>query len=247
MLPVVRQQSSTRAGACNDGPVARHKNGCFATAIHAMTHLHRLLEAWTAGWAHSRGTPPPQPRAYGFELHVGLPGHVARHALPVLDVTAIHALAHAIEQPGILLKVCAPADEVAQLLPAGWRMTAVNTLMSASLKGAQPVADLPEGVSVSQAEASGPVRSITVQCDAVQAASGRVGLHGSYAVFDQIETVPGFQRRGLGRLVMRRLSECALRAGATRGVLVATEAGRGLYTAIGWHVESPLTTAERID
>jgi GNAT superfamily N-acetyltransferase len=212
-----------------------------------MTHLHRLLEAWTAGWAHSRGTPQPQPRAYGFELHVGLPGHVARHAMPALDPRAIRALTEAIEQPGVLLKVCAPADEVARVLPAGWRVTGVNTLMSAPLEGSLPANDVPEGFTVSDVETSGVVRSIAVHRDGTPAASGRIGLHGDHAVFDQIETMAEFQRRGLGRLVMHRLHEHALRAGATRGVLVATEAGQALYTAIGWRVGSPLTTAERIE
>jgi hypothetical protein len=211
-----------------------------------MTPLHRLLEAWTAGWAHSRSTPPPQPRAYGFELHVGLPGHVARHAMPALDPEAIRSLAEAIEQPGILLKVCAPADEVARVLPAGWRVTVVNTMMSAPLEGSLPAIDAPEGFTVSDADTSGAVRSIAVRRDGALAASGRIGLHDGHAVFDQIETVPNFQRRGLGRLVMHCLREQALRAGATRGVLVATDAGRALYTAIGWRVESPLTTVERI-
>lgn len=222
-----------------------HKNGRIGTAHFAMTRLHPLLEAWTAGWAHSRGTPPPQPRTYGFELHVGLPGHLARHALPALDPRAVGALTEAIDQPGILLKVCAPAEEVARLLPAGWQVTAVNTMMSAPLEAALPVPSVPEGFSVVDVETSGAVRSVAIHCDGAPAAGGRIGLHGSYAVFDQIETQPEFQRRGLGRLVMHHLRERALRAGATRGVLVATEAGQALYTAIGWQVDSTLTTAER--
>ena len=63
------------------------------------------------------------------------------------------------------------------------------------------------------------------------------------AVVDQIETCPGHRRRGLGRLVMGLLADAALDAGATTGVLGATDDGRALYAALGWHSHGPLSGA----
>lgn len=209
-----------------------------------MTALLSLLEAWTAGWARSRGTPTPQPRPYGFELQVGLPGHVARHVIAAFDCDATRELALAIGQPAIQLKICAPERQVADALPAGWQVTAVNTLMSVPLDTVLTPLPTPEGFLVSEVEIGGATRSIVVHAGDVVAASGRIGLHGSHATFDQIETAPEFQRRGLGRLVMRELTERAMRAGATHGVLSATDAGLALYTAIGWRIDTPLTTIE---
>ena len=42
---------------------------------------------------------------------------------------------------------------------------------------------------------------------------------------------------------MGLLSESAARMGVDKGVLVATEDGLKLYTALGWVVRSPVTSA----
>ena len=116
-----------------------------------MTSRHQLIEAWTAGWAHSRATPAPQATPYGFELHVGLPGHLARHVLHSFDAAHILALTRRITEPGVFLKVCAAADPLAELLPAGWSVNAVNALMSTALAAtSRPVAS-PEGFEISLA------------------------------------------------------------------------------------------------
>jgi ribosomal protein S18 acetylase RimI-like enzyme len=79
--------------------------------------------------------------------------------------------------------------------------------------------------------------------DGIVAARGKAALTGDSAVFDQIETDPQHRRRGLGRTVMGALSTAAQYAGATTGVLVATEDGRALYSALGWTLDSPMTSA----
>ena len=66
------------------------------------------------------------------------------------------------------------------------------------------------------------------------AAEGTVGVLGTYATFDAVETSPAFQRRGLGRHVMAALTAYALESGATRGVLAASGQGRLLYESLGW-------------
>lgn len=62
----------------------------------------------------------------------------------------------------------------------------------------------------------------------------------SVAVVDQVETAPDQRRRGLGRLVMRRLTQAALDQGATVGVLDATADGQALYESLGWAAQAPL-------
>ena len=61
-------------------------------------------------------------------------------------------------------------------------------------------------------------------------------------VYDRIVTAPDNQRQGLGHVVMNALRRTKRVAG-TPELLVATEAGRMLYEALGWRVLSPYTTA----
>nr|WP_262904636.1 GNAT family N-acetyltransferase [Hymenobacter lucidus] len=75
------------------------------------------------------------------------------------------------------------------------------------------------------------------------AATGRVVLHQGCAVFDRIETMQAYRRRGLGTIVMGRLDALAEAAGASERLLVATEAGRALYQRLGWQVVAPYATA----
>ncbi|MET0449941.1 MAG: GNAT family N-acetyltransferase [Aeromicrobium sp.] len=68
------------------------------------------------------------------------------------------------------------------------------------------------------------------------AAVGTVGVLGGTATFDAVETMPDFQRRGLGRHVMATLTTQAMGRGATSGVLAASAPGRQLYLSLGWDV-----------
>lgn len=78
----------------------------------------------------------------------------------------------------------------------------------------------------------------TVEAGASVAAIGTVGVLGTFATFDRVETMPAFQRRGLGRHVMATLTSQAMGRGATHGVLAASAQGRQLYLTLGW--EAPL-------
>jgi GNAT superfamily N-acetyltransferase len=60
-------------------------------------------------------------------------------------------------------------------------------------------------------------------------------------VYD-MDVWPGFQRRGLGRALLRTVCDAARAAGATRGVLNATPVGERLYSAEGFvHVGRGIT------
>ncbi len=66
------------------------------------------------------------------------------------------------------------------------------------------------------------------------AAEGYVGVLGTDAVYDAVETTPAYQRQGLGRHVMAALANRAVERGATSGILAATASGRLLYESLGW-------------
>jgi GNAT superfamily N-acetyltransferase len=76
-----------------------------------------------------------------------------------------------------------------------------------------------------------------------RAASGRLAGAGEFAIVDQVETVPGHRRRGLGSVVMRALCDHAAGLGMRTGILVATDGGRALYRALGWTVRSEVSGA----
>lgn len=69
------------------------------------------------------------------------------------------------------------------------------------------------------------------------AATGNLAVLGLDAIFDRIETMPRYQRRGLGRFVMHELSGWALDHGANLGILAASADGQALYETLGWRNE----------
>jgi GNAT superfamily N-acetyltransferase len=70
------------------------------------------------------------------------------------------------------------------------------------------------------------------------AAEGTVGVLGTDAVFDRVETSSIHRRRGLGRHVMATLTSWALSEGASIGLLVASADGAALYRSLGWNTRS---------
>lgn len=64
----------------------------------------------------------------------------------------------------------------------------------------------------------------------------------TFFVYDRIITDPDHRRRGLGRALMQTLHDARHNLSATE-LLVATEDGRTLYSALGWTTISPYSTA----
>lgn len=81
----------------------------------------------------------------------------------------------------------------------------------------------------------------SVFVDGAVAASGRVAVHGEFAVFDQIETAVEFRRQGYGRAVLQALSAKVQEFQVTTGLVVASTDGERLYSKLGWRVEAPVT------
>lgn len=208
---------------------------------HCMTHLDELLVAWGRGWAASRGAPAPAALGDGaLRIDVGRPGHRRRDLLPAWPVQRIQAWASGITQPGAWIK--ALVDPAGLRLPAAWQLHETEYLMAAPLRQ-QAVPALAPGYRGERLQHGNAIDYLVLTATGELAARARVGLAGRYAIFDQVVTTAAHRRQGLGRHAMASLGAAARACGAEAGLLVATEDGRALYTALGWRVESLMAAA----
>ncbi|MDT7783750.1 MAG: hypothetical protein QOF58_2169, partial [Pseudonocardiales bacterium] len=95
-----------------------------------------------------------------------------------------------------------------------------ETFMRRALAG-HPTPAPPDGYKVEVTP--GDVIEVRVLHDGAEAASGLIAVVGEDAVPHRIATIPGHRRRGLGSVVMGVLAREAVEAGATSGLLFATE------------------------
>ncbi|MFJ1762558.1 GNAT family N-acetyltransferase [Amycolatopsis sp. NPDC088138] len=193
------------------------------------------LTAWVRGWAVSRAAPPPVAEPDGHRVDVGRPGHRVRYLLRTPDTVA--ARARSVAEPGTWLKACGPREAVLAGLTPAWTAGETEYLMTSA--GVGPAAEAPPSYEVA-VTGDGPVWEVVVTSEGALAARGRVAVAAGVAVFDQIVTEPAHRRRGLGKVVVHRLG---VAASAPTSVLLASEAGRGLYGALGWRVVSSVVPA----
>ncbi|MDQ3155361.1 MAG: GNAT family N-acetyltransferase [Actinomycetota bacterium] len=109
-----------------------------------------------------------------------------------------------------------------------------EALMTLSLSLAEAL--VPEGFELHWEDQGDRVSLQIVHRDEL-AAGGTLALVGHDAIFDRIETMPRYQRRGLGRFVMSALTNWAIDHGADLGILAASADGQALYATLGWHTE----------
>jgi GNAT superfamily N-acetyltransferase len=214
--------------------------------VDALRADPRIVEAWVTGWTLSRGTAAPMALPFGFQVDVGIPQEKARYVLPEFRPDVVMDLASRIHTPWTFIKVCAEPQGVAEVLPPTWTVQAPMFLMTAALadnERSQGKPELPNGYTALVFD-EGPVVLAQIKDAAGEiAASGQCALASESSIFDRIVTLESHRRRGLGSTVMKLLSGEAVARGQKQGVLVATADGLGLYSAIGWTVHSPLTSA----
>ena len=195
----------------------------------------QLVDQWLATWLHIRGI-SAETRDGWTLVHVG--SATRETELVCLDPGLASwpgLLRRVAGDPGAMLTVA--AADVGRYLtaprPAGTRVDRDDeTLMSAVLVD-DPIPPLPVDLTFRWDVA--PHRTTyTLESDDSVAAVGTVGVLGQVATFDGVETMPAFQRRGLGRHVMATLTVQAMGRGATHGVLAASAPGRQLYSTLGW-------------
>ncbi|TGE23946.1 GNAT family N-acetyltransferase [Hymenobacter aquaticus] len=201
-----------------------------------------LLERWLTGWSLARGVALPRAGGGGLVVEVGWPGQVRRHVF-VEAGPALRACAARIREPLVYLKAAVGPDELRRALPAAWQIEEARYLMYCPGPMAAPAGELPAGYAVQLGVEHGASVLCLVDAAGQTAATGRVVVHRGTAVFDRIETMEGYRRRGLGSAVMHALDQLARQAGATERLLVATEQGRALYQRLGWRVVAPYSTA----
>ncbi|MGV9270358.1 GNAT family N-acetyltransferase [Kitasatospora sp. NPDC003701] len=212
------------------------------------TTAENVVRSWVDGWVVSRSAAPPIVEPWGYTVDVGVTDHVTRH---VLDATGgavreadVHKVVGAVRAPGTWLKIFAdPAVVTPWLGPRWWVDDEPGYLMTVPL-GAAHGLTAPAGYRLRTWARGDVVRALVTAEDGSLAARGQIAVTGATAVADQIETAAEHRRRGLGSLVMRTLAGAAHDRGAQTGVLAGTPDGHALYTALGWRVVAPLTSAK---
>jgi GNAT superfamily N-acetyltransferase len=195
----------------------------------------QLVDQWLATWVHIRGISTSTTGGWPL-VHVG--STTRETELVCLDPGTDawpDLLRRGGGAPRAMLTVV--SRDVGPYLtaprPAGTRIDRDDeTLMSAVLVD-QAIPALPVDLTFRWDVAEHRATYTLESGDSV-AAVGTVGVLGQVATLDGVETMPAFQRRGLGRHVMATLTAQAMGRGATHGVLAASAQGRQLYSSLGW-------------
>ena len=219
----------------------------LASALAATTGDHRhadvdlgLLERWLTGWSLARGLPVPRHQDGGLVVEVGLPDQLRRHVFADAG-PALQACAARIDVPLVFIKAAVDAATLRRALPPRWIVEAPRFLMRCV--GPMRAAPLPAPYTIAHSRRHGAAVVRIIDANGAVAASGQLVVHGATAIFDQIETAPAHQRRGLGMALMAALDMLARQAGIKERLLVATDAGRQLYLRLGWQVLAEYSTA----
>ena len=199
----------------------------------------KLVLSWLSGRSVARGVAQPVADRGGFRVDSNTEEEVRRWVFPQAEA-GLSELGRAVHETRHFLKLCGEADELRAILPSNWQLHAPSYFMQAS--GGGPQCRLPDGYKAEVDRRAAVVKiRIWSQAGAL-AASGYASDTPDAFVYDRIMTVPEYRRKGLGRAVMSMLRAYRRHAGSVE-LLVATEDGRALYTALGWRTISPYSTA----
>jgi hypothetical protein len=200
-----------------------------------------LIEGWLRARSLARGLPAPTADSGGLRVETNSPDELRRYVFAALG-DGLREVARAVVAPRVFLKVCAPATALAEVLPERWALQSRRYVMTRGGRMFDHPLAPPKGY-VLELQTNGAVtKARIVSENGEPAAGGFAAEHGGVFIYDQIVTEAAHRRRGLGRILMGAL-ESARRQGSAPQVLVATEDGRGLYTALGWRVHAPYSTA----
>jgi GNAT superfamily N-acetyltransferase len=193
-----------------------------------------LVGRWVRAWAHVRGLQVEE--ADGWPLvHVRGPSRDTEIVCVDPGRAAFERLArHAAYDPRAMLTVLGRdlSTTRAAPLPSGLRVDRDDEVFMTATLVPSPV-DVPGGF-VARWFVDGPRAVYSLDADERVAAEGTVGVLGTDAVFDAVETSPGHRRLGLGRHVMSALTTWAVDHGANTGLLAASADGAQLYRSLGW-------------
>lgn len=200
-----------------------------------MVATRALVERWVGGWCDSRRMPGGR-EGEGWLIEVAAETRSLEYISAAPTLPELHRLVTATSAPNVWLTLVGELDRrsldaVAPLDP----VTSGECMMTTRVL---PV-EVPERVHL---EEDGRVAHARIEVGGELAARGQAAVRGGDVVFDRIETLPDFRRRGLGRLIMTGLTGWAAETGATAGLLMASVSGRRLYDSLGWSEVVPIVT-----
>jgi hypothetical protein len=199
-----------------------------------------LVLAWLTARSIARDLPLPVHDRGGFRVDTNSEKEVRRWVFPGL-CEGLSAIGRQVSASRHFLKLCGCAADLGNALPSKWEIQPSSYFMRAEVTPPH-APPLPDGYQIER-DQTGPITHVRVTApDTSLAASGYAAEAADVFVYDRIETSPGHQRKGLGAAVMFALGG-ARQSHAAPQLLVATEDGRKLYTALGWTVLSPYATA----
>jgi GNAT superfamily N-acetyltransferase len=201
-----------------------------------MTDDRETAIRWVRGWAHVRDLAVETVDGWPL-VHVGSASRDTEIICVDPGPRAFVALAeHVAGDARAMLTVLADDLDPYRVAAHGLRVDRDDeTFMTAPLTPTDST--LPDGGSPRWL-VDGTRATYCVDVDGRLAAEGSVGVLGTDAVFDVIETSPDHRRRGLGRHVMATLTSWAMSEGAVTGLLVASVEGAALYRSLGWDTRS---------
>lgn len=198
-----------------------------------------LAYAWVRARSLVRGLPDPVPDHGGLRVDTRSEGEQARWVFAEA-CSGIGRLGQTITQPGYLLKLFAPPEELMALLPSRWKAQPERWFMGKT--AAAMAVCLPDRYSARLMRAKQVSHVQIMASDGTLAAEGFAAETAQAFVYDRIMTAEAHRLRGLGSYIIQILGEQCSDPGRTH-LLVATAAGRALYERRGWKVLCPYATA----
>lgn len=200
--------------------------------------LHQLVDRWTYGWAAARAL---DVTATDGALCVNVDDVSRRLEYVVTSPDAkqfARLVAHTLGRVDVWLTVFAPSVAAYLALADDLEIAADDEVfMTRSIEAAPST----HGILIdADIDTVGVRADARLEIEGTLAAMGSVAVVYQDAIFDRIETMPRFQRRGLGSQIMYALSHWAHGQGATSGLLAASGDGRHLYGRLGWKLESQM-------
>ncbi|NMO32781.1 GNAT family N-acetyltransferase [Streptomyces sp. GMY01] len=211
-----------------------------------------LIRRWLDGWTVARSLPeaePVEPAGDGLRSKCDQPGRE-------VEVFALRADEEP-ESVARLATAVATARQVTWLTVPTLRPDTVEAVVGAA--GLELVqrsewfmtTDLtehpqhePAAPYEREVRTEGPVTVVSLHAPSGEvAARGTIAVVGGDAIADRIETDAAHRRRGLGRAVMSALAEAAVSQGARTGLLIASQDGQRLYSALDWRHEADVLIA----
>lgn len=178
----------------------------------------------------------------GFRVDTRSDAEIARWVFPKVGA-GLDELARAITEPRYFLKLCGAADELRAALPREWELHAPGYFMRAIKKPS--ARRLPDRYAIDVKRVGAVIEARITTETGVLAASGYAAEARGVFIYDRIVTEPEHRRKGLGHVLMRTLHDTRQQPGNPE-LLVATEDGRALYSALGWDTVSSYLTASII-